>query len=374
MKIKSVSSISDTPETLTYKSIKHNYLYYYIVPTSYIHFIIKALPQDIIYYGRESSRSSCSKTIFKKVLLKVPHLLKNVKLCAIIIVYDEKTNGVMTIMKYFSDRNNLVPEREIQIESVDTSLFNRIWNVFYNREYEQEWFDWGASLGVVENLLDVFGQVYEYPSSNTDKNNNVMALKKFLEKSEWYVMYDFIEHYIESFEDVAEQKKLEIEYNSVLEEEKSGYRVVKGIITPITNVEELKSLKKSMTTTFDAVNTHFEKALKNYSKRKNPDYENSIKESISAVEAICSIITGETGSQATLGKTLKKLKEKGVHIHSAMESAFSSLYGYTSDENGIRHGGIDFKNAPAEDAKYMLISCSAFVNYLIEKWEKVQGK
>lgn len=83
---KSVSSISDTPETLTYKNIKYNYLYYYIVHTSYGHSIIKALLQNIIYYSRESSRSSCSKIIFKKVLLKVPHLLKNVKLCAIIII------------------------------------------------------------------------------------------------------------------------------------------------------------------------------------------------------------------------------------------------------------------------------------------------
>ena len=57
----------------------------------------------------------------------------------------------------------------------------------------------------------------------------------------------------------------------------------------------------------------------------------------------------------------------------AMENAFSSLYGYTSDENGIRHGGIDFTNAPAEDAKFMLVSCAAFVNYLIEKWSKVNS-
>ena len=83
---KSVSSISDTPETLTYKSIKYNYLYYYIVPTSYSHSIIKALLQDIIYYGRESSRSFCLKIIFKKVLLKVPRLLKNVKFCVIISI------------------------------------------------------------------------------------------------------------------------------------------------------------------------------------------------------------------------------------------------------------------------------------------------
>ena len=100
------------------------------------------------------------------------------------------------------------------------------------------------------------------------------------------------------------------------------------------------------------------------------DYENSIKESISAVEAMCCIITGLTGAQGTLGKAIKKLKDSGVCIHSAMESAFSSLYGYTSDQDGIRHGGMDFKNAPAEDAKYMLVSCSAFVNYLIEKWSK----
>jgi len=86
---------------------------------------------------------------------------------------------------------------------------------------------------------------------------------------------------------------------------------------------------------------------------------------------MCCIITEISGGQATLGKAIKKLKDSGVHIHSAMESAFSSLYGYTSDENGIRHGGIDFTNAPAEDAKFMLVSCSAFVNYLIEKQSKI---
>ena len=69
-----------------YKSIKHNYLYYYIVPTSYNRSIIKALLQNNIYFCRESSRSSCSKIIFKKVLLKVPHLLKKMSFYVIIVV------------------------------------------------------------------------------------------------------------------------------------------------------------------------------------------------------------------------------------------------------------------------------------------------
>ncbi|MBP3664562.1 MAG: hypothetical protein J6J03_05305, partial [Tyzzerella sp.] len=92
--------------------------------------------------------------------------------------------------------------------------------------------------------------------------------------------------------------------------------------------------------------------------------------SISAVEALCCIITND--KRATLGDALKKLESKGIKLHKALQSAMSSLYGYTSDEGGIRHGSIDFAGASSEDAKYMLISCSAFVNYLIEKWEKVK--
>ena len=89
---------------------------------------------------------------------------------------------------------------------------------------------------------------------------------------------------------------------------------------------------------------------------------------------MCCIITGMTGANATLGAALKKLKDSGVIIHGALEKAFSSLYGYTSDEEGIRHGGIDFSKAPEEDARYMLVSCSAFVNYLKDKYSKSQNE
>ena len=158
----------------------------------------------------------------------------------------------------------------------------------------------------------------------------------------------------------------------MLEQEKSGYRIVAGEVAPITNKSEIETIEQAANTDYPSVNQHIQKAVSLYADINSPDYENSIKESISAVEAICSIITGITGKEATLGNTIKHLKDRGLHIHKAMESGFSSLYGYTSDENGIRHGGIDFKNAPAEDAKYMLVSCSAFVNYLIEKWSKVK--
>ena len=65
---------------------------------------------------------------------------------------------------------------------------------------------------------------------------------------------------------------------------------------------------------------------------------------------------------------LKSLKDK---IHPAMKGAFEKLYGYTSDANGIRHAnGLGEGDSTFEEAKYMLISCSAFVNYLKENFEK----
>lgn len=162
-------------------------------------------------------------------------------------------------------------------------------------------------------------------------------------------------------------------FNKILEDEISAYRVVDKQVIPITNESELATITEVKQSPYQTVSIHISKALDLYADRKNPDYENSIKDSICAVESMCCIITGMTGKGATLGAAIKKLKDNGVHIHPAMENAFSSLYGYTSDENGIRHGGIDFTNASAEDAKYMLVSCSAFVNYLIEKWSKVNS-
>src|SRR5205814_4142658 len=97
------------------------------------------------------------------------------------------------------------------------------------------------------------------------------------------------------------------------------------------------------------------------SDRKNPDYRNSIKEAISAVEATCGMISGKP--KATLGDALKVLREKGS-VHPALEKAFSAIYGYTSDANGIRHALTEESNLTFSDAKFMVISCSAFVNYL----------
>ncbi len=114
--------------------------------------------------------------------------------------------------------------------------------------------------------------------------------------------------------------------------------------------------------------THLRAALEKLSDREEPDYRNSIKESISAVESVARAIASD--EKATLGDALKVLESK-IDIHKSLKSAFSSLYGYTSDEEGIRHALNDAPNVDFDDAKFMLVTCSAFVSFLLGKCAKV---
>lgn len=274
----------------------------------------------------------------------------------------------------FSEKYGYKPEKVIQHENISDELRNRIWNLFYQNEIKAGGLSSkrlsqavAGAQTIEEKISDKLGFLID----SSSKSPSVMdRLKSYiLSSSSWFEVYDFVEIHLSFLEKDDCTQRIQ-QYNEIFVEEKSGYRIVAGEIAPITNKSEIQSIEQATSTPYQSVNQHIQKALAFYANIKTPDYENSVKESISAVEAMCCIITGK---DATLNKAIEKLKNNGVHIHPALEKAFISLYAYTCDEKGIRHAGIEFVNAPAEDAKYMLISCSAFVNYLMEKWSNVSG-
>lgn len=157
-------------------------------------------------------------------------------------------------------------------------------------------------------------------------------------------------------------------YNDVFKREYVGYRFVDNIIVPITDEIELRAVSDSLNSNFKEIQQHFKKATAFLADRVSPDYPNSIKESISAVERMCSIILGKS---STLGAALKQLETQGVVIHPSLKTAFDKLYGYTSDGSGIRHAGqLGGPDATFEEAEFMLVACSAFVNYLTMLYSK----
>lgn len=184
---------------------------------------------------------------------------------------------------------------------------------------------------------------------------------------QYYDILTFIEEIVIWYNKNFSQDLTKI-FNELFETECVGYRLINKRITDIINDEEIAEIQNASNTKYSACNESINKALNLLYNRENPDYSNSVKESISAIESICNIILGT--QKTTLGDALKKLEKNGFEIHSAMKNAFISLYGYTSDKSGIRHNnGID-ENTTFEEAKYMLVSCSAFLNYLIQIYEK----
>ncbi len=112
---------------------------------------------------------------------------------------------------------------------------------------------------------------------------------------------------------------------------------------------------------------HLRKAFRLLSDKNHPDYKNSIKESISAIETACKIITNKPN--ASLGAALNELKKnKGIYIHEGLINAFEKLYGYTCDSNGIRHALYnEDEKSTFDEAKFMLVACCTFFNYLKAK-------
>jgi hypothetical protein len=186
---------------------------------------------------------------------------------------------------------------------------------------------------------------------------------------EWYEVYDFVEFIPENYRsfNYPDSNKDFIEYcNIIMKRELSAYRFVDRKIACITSEEEITSVEEALDVgdQFKPVSLHMKQALDLFADRKSPDYRNSIKESVSAVESMCKLITGD--DKATLGAALKKLENK-VTLHPALKKAFENLYGYTSDADGIRHALLEESHLELEDAKFMLVTCSAFINYLKAK-------
>lgn len=101
-------------------------------------------------------------------------------------------------------------------------------------------------------------------------------------------------------------------------------------------------------------------------------YADSISDSILAVESVARLI--DPKAENTLGPALKSLEKAGVINHPVLKVAFLRLYGYTNNEQGIRHALLD-KDSPdvgLDEAMFMFGACASFAAYLISKHRQME--
>lgn len=269
----------------------------------------------------------------------------------------------------FSDRNEINKINTIvQKESLDERTRNGIINIFDSLMKQCD-----ISYKENECYKFIFKKIFlvtsdDIPEAYSEKRN--IIVKGIKKEWEYHEIFSFLEELLKWYTKNIWDFEIYDRFNKLFESEFVGYRFIEGIITDIIEQEEIKEIEIAMNNKYSACKKSITKAVCLLYDREKPDYSNSVKESISAIEAMCNIILGTSNS--TLGDALNKLEKKGIKIHGAMKSGFSALYGYTSDKSGIRHnGGID-ENTTFAEAKYMLVSCSAFLNYLIQIYEGIK--
>lgn len=272
--------------------------------------------------------------------------------------------------KPFSQRYGYMKvEDVIQVEDLNDEARIAIWNVIHKN------LDLGSGAPVNDAYSFMRAIWTDYLNNSADTIPLLWAssrgslsmtgiLKNLIFKDNWYAVFDMVEFLIENVS-IMRKPSLSEALNKAFRKHGVAYTIINYLVTPISSEIEVQGIQEAIANSPESSGLHFERALELMADREQPDYRNSIKESISAIESLCKRITED--DKGTLGKCLNQIEKQG-YIHPAMKQAFTQLYGYTSDQGGIRHALSDDSHEPSlEDARFMLIACSAFSNYLLSK-------
>lgn len=276
-------------------------------------------------------------------------------------------------MPLFSERYGYIKPSDVIIrETITPVIQNAICSCYDRLERQASGYDYIA--------LEKYIWRYFLNRRENDYVEDVVYAKSYIftnfilsDDIEWYHKLDLVEFVIEYLYDP--QCKISApavtsfvsELNTEFARLNFAYRIVDKEIVEITSEQEILTVESALASSTANIRQHLNDALKLLSQRPVADSRNSIKESISAVEAFCREKTGES----TLGKSLSKLESSGIKIPKMLKEAFDKLYAYTNQKDtGIRHALMDDEGTyvpSVDEALFMLVSCSAFISYLNKK-------
>lgn len=282
-------------------------------------------------------------------------------------------------MPHFSERNGyVIPSKILIRETITTEIENGICNCYsalredieacYLSYQDLEKHLWTKFMNQRISEFQTFWKLH----------GSVISPYLLSQAVKWYKKLDLIEETIEFLRsDYCYSQPLKNfiqNINTEFQRLTYGYRIVNDQVTTILDEVQISAIQKPLEspTVHENIRRHFNNALRLYSQRPQADYQNSIKESISAVECLCRSITEEN----TLGKALSKLERSGAIIHPRLKEVFNLLYAYANqNDTGIRHALMNSENnyvPQSEEALYMLVSCCSFVTYICEKQSRIQ--
>lgn len=273
-------------------------------------------------------------------------------------------------MATFAERMGARPIRSVmQVDEIDAETRTALWNTVYELHTA---FDREERFWLVQQDQKVASQVW--------RNHYLQPLDAFNSAGAWTRIrlsimdgdlidcLGTLEAFVQSLNVSAQFPGLPVvareEFNKTFAANLVGFRFIDLELVKVGTNEEANSISQAITATraLGGAQQSLKAAVTLLSNREHPNFAKSLAESIHAVEAIVRDMTGS----GTLGEGLQRLEARGFKMHPALKSSWLKMYGYASDEHGVRHGSIESNDVDEKLATYFLVTCSAFVNLLLK--------
>ncbi len=264
----------------------------------------------------------------------------------------------------------------LQLEELPSEARTRLWNVFYLHMKKSSSSSLAETHALDGKWKHIVGDIHSHffcrplDEWKSDIEANSRIIRGTIENDWFYKVFDLIEF-------VMRHEKCDDEFiesiQAVFEECQLAYRVDTNrppSIFPRTTPEEGEVLAAAITSLHDNGKIqsvkHLQESIKFISVG---DWSNSIRESINAVESV--LRSSDHNKSSDLRKALDSLEKSNGPIHPALKEGILKLYGFSSDEPGVRHSNVDGKNSNLgqNEAILMLGVCASLANYLSRKFK-----
>lgn len=217
-----------------------------------------------------------------------------------------------------------------------------------------------AGLKKIRSCVCFITKEAENPNNWGENDFMKSEVQGILETCPWNRIYDIIEYFYESLS--HKKDEFEKEINDYFVEKGIGWKLVNGVIeTRGEDVFEQKIAeavdvlgKANLKTSQNEIH----EALKDMSKRPDPDITGSVQHSMAALECLCREITGH---KSTLGKLIV---DNPDIVPKPLNNAVKEIYGFASEKG--RHL-LEGKDPAYEEAELVVYLSATLCSYLAKK-------
>jgi hypothetical protein len=141
------------------------------------------------------------------------------------------------------------------------------------------------------------------------------------------------------------------------------------ILIDLKRIQAHKAVSKNWTRANDVLEDELSPVRTQWLKARNfilaaaPDFENSVKESISSIESCLMILLKEPNG--TLGKLIKR-----AGLDQDVERLISQAYGFASNKDFVRHGGTNPSSLGKCEAEFFLEFAGSAIVYITAKLKR----